>query len=258
MGSAIDRQWCIPTSSISILPEFCNASLEANARIQCTPDNSVSSMYGVNNNANGYEWWFYDPHGNYHRRIFISHTTAATTTSYYSPTGALAATYLLPAALQTLPIPWADGAGPKQLNVRVRRIFNSGVPSDGKGFGPACRIRFDCNLSSNATYIVGDAFNPNYSCGTIDNADPIWVDPHLWSNKKQLRFVNNGVVTSKFATGLGNDQVISTAAPALSPGVPYTTSVRVSYNFGIGWCTFLPSFLSDHYEPVLWSCSSKF
>ncbi|MBP7514498.1 MAG: T9SS type A sorting domain-containing protein, partial [Flavobacteriales bacterium] len=91
---------------LNILNNWCDRSnLLITSPVYC------SSQPG----ATGYQFWIYDAHGSYNRRVT-------------RPVSNLA-----PVNLNTNPIPTNTW-----LNIRVKPVFN-GVPSE---FGPACRVRF--------------------------------------------------------------------------------------------------------------------
>ncbi|MBK9274554.1 MAG: T9SS type A sorting domain-containing protein [Flavobacteriales bacterium] len=110
------------TSTSSVINEFClplsvarliNASCDRTNLTYSTSTQIYASFYP---GASGYQFWIFDPHGSYSRRVF------KTTQN------------LVPANLVTLPVP-AD----LDLNVRVRAL----VGGNYTAFGPACRFRLN-------------------------------------------------------------------------------------------------------------------
>ena len=106
LGGVGARTFCVPIGGLNILNNWCDRSnLLITSPVYC------SSQPG----ATGYQFWIYDAHGSYNRRVT-------------RPVSNLA-----PVNLNTNPIPTNTW-----LNIRVKPVFN-GVPSE---FGPACRVRF--------------------------------------------------------------------------------------------------------------------
>ena len=106
LGGVGARTFCVPLGGLNLLSTSCDKSNQPK-----TTPLYCNSQPG----ANGYQFWIYDPHGTYNRRV------TTTTPS------------MIPNNLNTSPVPvnvW--------LNVRVRPTF----PSASSEFGPACRIRF--------------------------------------------------------------------------------------------------------------------
>ncbi len=106
LGGVGARTFCLPLGGLNILNNWCDRSnLLVTSPVYC------NSQPG----AVGYQFWIYDAHGSYNRRVIRTVNNLA------------------PVNLNTNPIPvntW--------LNIRVRPVFN-GPASE---FGPACRVKF--------------------------------------------------------------------------------------------------------------------
>jgi hypothetical protein len=105
----VHQTFCVPLGWNSMLDNWCDRpDLLFQSPIYC------HAQAG----ATGYQFWIYDPHGSYNRRVLKPSTS------------------LIPSSLFTNPVPVNT-----YLNVRVRALVNGVYQS----FGPACRIRFRPN-----------------------------------------------------------------------------------------------------------------
>ncbi|MBK9760397.1 MAG: T9SS type A sorting domain-containing protein [Flavobacteriales bacterium] len=105
-GNNPNRSFCVPISNIGM-----------QTATSCDKVRPRTSPIYANTQpgATGYQFWIYDPHGTYNRRVLKT------------------TNQLVPASLLTSPVP-----SNLDLNVRVRSLTGT-VFSE---FGPACRIRF--------------------------------------------------------------------------------------------------------------------
>ncbi len=105
----VHQTFCVPIGWNKMLDNWCDRpSLLFQSPIYCH----------AQANATGYQFWLYDPHGTYNRRVLKTGTS------------------LVPASLFTNPVPLN-----LDLNVRIRALVN-GVYQP---FGPVCRVRFRPN-----------------------------------------------------------------------------------------------------------------
>ncbi len=172
LGGTGARTFCVPIGGLQILNNWCDRSnLLITSPVYC------NSQPG----STGYQWWIYNPHGPYNRRV-------TTTTNI-----------LAPANLNTNPIPTNTW-----LNIRVRPTF-SGGPGE---FGPACRIRFVPNTAGPGREILFDEGtsmtmnlypNPNrdglvtLSMEGVDVADETMIDIDVYDMLGQRVFAERAV-----------------------------------------------------------------
>ncbi|MBK8948575.1 MAG: T9SS type A sorting domain-containing protein [Flavobacteriales bacterium] len=107
--SSVANEFCLPLSAARLINASCD-------RTNLTYSSSTQIYASFYPGASGYQFWMFDPHGSYSRRVF------KTTQN------------LVPATLVTNPVP-AD----IDLNVRVRALVNGNYTE----FGPACRFRLN-------------------------------------------------------------------------------------------------------------------
>ena len=110
-SSTSPNEWCVPIGQTFVKPNWCD-------RTDLVPNNFIYAQ-GVAG-ATGYQFWFFDPHGSYSRRI-LKPTTACRLNFTTSP----------------LPLDF-------DLNVRVRAL----VGGNYQEFGKACRINVDGGMRS--------------------------------------------------------------------------------------------------------------
>ncbi len=103
-GNNPNRTFCVPIGNIGILGNACDKTRARTSPITCNTQPG----------ATAYQFWIYDPHGTYNRRI-------------QKPTS-----NLVPSTVVTDPVP--SGL---DLNVRARALVNNVYQE----FGPACRFR---------------------------------------------------------------------------------------------------------------------
>jgi hypothetical protein len=105
-GSNPDQSFCVPMGNNQLLANWCDrTNLLIQSPIYCNGQPGAS----------GFQFWIFDPHGTYSRRVL-------------KPTNVL-----VPSSLATNPVPVNTN-----LNIRTRSLVN-GVYG---AFGPACRVRF--------------------------------------------------------------------------------------------------------------------
>jgi hypothetical protein len=106
MGGVGSRSFCVPIGGLNILNNWCDRSnLLITSPVYCNTQPGAS----------GYQFWIYDAHGSYNRRVIRTVNN------------------LVPVNLNTNPIPTNTW-----LNIRVRPVFNGPTAE----FGPACRVKF--------------------------------------------------------------------------------------------------------------------
>jgi hypothetical protein len=106
IGGSVNRAFCVPTNNLGMIGNWCDrTNLALTSPVFCNAQPGAS----------GYQFWIYDPHGSYNRRVL-------------KPTNVL-----IPVQLNTNPVP-----ANVDLNIRVRALVNGNYT----GFGRTCRIRF--------------------------------------------------------------------------------------------------------------------
>lgn len=115
---AVSRTFCLPIGPLNMLGNWCDrTNLLIQSPIYC------SSYPG----STGYQFWIYDPHGTYNRRVLVPSTS------------------FVPNTLNANPVPVN-----RNLNVRVRPLVNGNYLE----FGPACRIRFVPNSTGRGMEVL--------------------------------------------------------------------------------------------------------
>ena len=100
-----NRNFCVPIGAINMLSVSCDASRLRTSPVYCNAQPG----------ATGYQFWIYDAHGTYNRRVVTAGPS------------------MVPSTLNTNPVPLNV-----DLNVRARVALNNVFGE----FGAACRIRF--------------------------------------------------------------------------------------------------------------------
>jgi len=138
IGGTTNRTFCVPVGALNILNNWCDRSnLLITSPVYCNAQPG----------ATGYQWWIYNAHGSYNRRV------------------TLATNVMVPGNLNTLPVPTNTW-----LNLRVRPVF-SGGPGE---FGPACRAKFLPNTAgpnSSREVMFDEATNVTMSLYPNPNRD---------------------------------------------------------------------------------------
>ena len=138
-----NREFCLPLTNLSIKAAWCdNNNLQYQSPIYCNAQPG----------AIGYQFWFFDPHGSYNRRVI-------------KPTNTM-----VPVQLLTNPIPTN-----LVLNVRARAQFPGNTFGE---FGPACRMRFvpnnnNFNGGETRELMVGDEGNVTMTLFPNPNRDGV-------------------------------------------------------------------------------------
>jgi len=197
------------------------------------PDAAVSAEYPVSSNGDlsddGYQFWIFDPHGTYSRRILLSHASSGTG-------GGVGATRACHLRLNytTLPVPLTV-----LLNVRVRPRVN-GVNNE---WGPAGRLRVQpYPPPCPTTRLVDTPGSPNYSCGVsrvFGGSDKVVAFAVSGADLYQFEFEQAAegylrrIASSNSALLLNwftNQPLCGTYA--------YLVRVRTSFDAGATWCAF--------------------
>lgn len=225
--SAADNAFCLPIGNDQVAAATCdNLALAPNGAIVAVANPAVTAQFGITNATSGYQYWVFNPHGGYSRRIFQAHNTGV------GPAGALRCTQFRINSLATDPIPQNT-----LLNVRIRSRV-AGVYAE---FGPACRMRVGAPTCS-TTQLV-DTPGPIFSCGvvkTFGGNDQISAFVVNTANRYQFRFERVG---GGFARNIASNDQNLTLAWSTSPlvdGDTYDVRVRVSFDGGSTYCPYGP------------------
>jgi hypothetical protein len=106
IGGATNRTVCVPTNNLGLLGNWCDRDdLLLTSPVYCNAQPGAS----------GYQFWIFDPHGSYNRRVLRTTNT------------------LVPIQLNANPVP-----ANTDLNIRVRALVNG----EYTAFGRACSVRF--------------------------------------------------------------------------------------------------------------------
>lgn len=198
------------------------------SNIIADPDPLVSERYDRANATTGYQFWIFDPHGGYSRRIFKSHKEPG----QGQPPGPAACAHLRLSSLVTNPVPMF-----KLLNVRVRSMVD-GIYGP---FGPACRIKVDPYAQvCPTTQLVDLPGDPNYSCGaqrSFGGSHKVVAYAVGGANRYQFEFVEPVSGYIRRIANSTNARLLNwfTQQP-LCGTFTYQVRVRVSFDNGQTWC----------------------
>ncbi|MEZ4760797.1 MAG: T9SS type A sorting domain-containing protein [Flavobacteriales bacterium] len=200
--TANGTDFCLPLSSQSLISSWCD-------RTDLVYANSTQIYASAQPGASGYQFWMFDPHGTYSRKVFI-------TTQNLRPT-----------VLVTNPVP-AD----LDLNVRVRAL----VGGNYTAFGQACVIRLNSGIGvaqmRDVVFNEGAATNfvlwPNPNRGEViylkldglgEEMQNITIDIHdMFGKRVFAQELDNRGDVFNHTIDLGSD---------LAPGL-YLVNLRVS------------------------------
>ncbi len=222
----------VPLGSIGLTTTSCDRlDLLSTSVIVCEDDPEVSQRYDLKENNTGYQFWIFDPHGSYSRRVFLSHKSPGKG----GGTGASKPRYLKLSSLGTLPVPQL-----KLLNVRVRTQVN-GIYG---AFGPACTMKIDPNACP-ITQVNNLPNDVHYSCGqvyTLGGSQRIWAIPKTGVNKYQFQFTDQqAAYVRNIASPTPTVLMAVWSTLPLQPLHVYDVRVRCSQDNGVTYCPWGPS-----------------
>jgi hypothetical protein len=222
----------VPLGNIGLTTSTCDRlDLLSNSVIVSEEDVEVSIRYNLKESNTGYQFWIFDPHGSYSRRVFLSHKSPGKG----GGTGANKPRYLKLSSLVTLPVPQL-----KLLNVRVRTRIQ-GI--DG-AFGPACTMKIDPNACP-ITQVNNLPNDVHYSCGqvyTLGGSQRIWAIPKAGVNKYQFQFTDQqAAYTRNIASSAPSVLMSIWSTLPLQPLHVYDVRVRCSQDNGATYCPWGPS-----------------
>ncbi|MBV6405992.1 MAG: hypothetical protein GFGODING_02777 [Flavobacteriales bacterium] len=200
--SSVANEFCLPLSAARLI----NASCDRTNLLYKTSTQIYASFYP---GASGYQFWIFDPHGSYSRRVFS------------------ATQNLVPANLVTNPVP-AD----MDLNVRVRALVGGNYTE----FGAACRFRLNTPGGGGREAILFDeagnmtmSLYPNPNRGEVVNVAFDGIAAAERMDIEVLDIFGKRVSAQQIAAP-GGAFVHTMDLSALAPGV-YLVNVRVNDRF---------------------------
>ncbi|MBL7964711.1 MAG: T9SS type A sorting domain-containing protein [Flavobacteriales bacterium] len=236
--SAVAQGFSSPVGTDQLTITTCDRlDMIPTGSVIATPNALVSGQYNVSNANSGYQFWIYNPHGGYTRRVLLTHANPGSG----GGNGATRACHLRLSDITANPVPQNE-----LLNVRVRSMVNGTYSA----FGPACRMKIDvvaaaCPMTKLDDYPLN--IGTTYSCGVtglmLDGSSTIWAKPVVnpWTtvaaNKYQFEFsipaegYMRRTVSNNYALVLQ-----SWATNPLQYGSTYDVRVRASFDGGTNWC----------------------
>lgn len=200
----------------------------ANGTLAATPNAAVTAQWGIGDQTDdGYQFWFFDPAGDYSRRIFRNHATSGG----FAPADGTRACRLSLASIVANPLPQNT-----LLNVRVRSRVN-GVNAE---WGPACRFRIG-TVACPTTRLIDDPNSSNYSCGVtraFGGSDKLYCYPVTGATQYRWRFSNPDEGYVRNITTSVPAVVLNWATLPLANFGQYTVTVQTSLDGGNTWCAF--------------------
>lgn len=219
----------VPIGEVSLTVGTCGRlDLLPSSTIISGEDPAVSARYNPADANTGYQFWIFNPHGGYSRRIFKSHKNPGKGQS----AGPTACAHLKLSSLQTNPVPQQ-----LLLNVRVRSCIDGLYGA----FGPACTMKIDPYAQvCPTTKLVDNQSNPNFSCYVLRNfggSEKVVAYSVAGANKYQFEFSNADEGYTRTITSPNNTRLLSwSTVQPLCGTFTYLVRVRVSLNGGQTWC----------------------
>ena len=222
--------FCLPLGTDRLIASQCDKEdFLVDDYLIASENPAVSAEFGVNDANSGYQFWMFDPHGSYTRRVFYSHANPTTG----APAGPMAAGYLRPQNLVTLPPP-VDIV----LNMRIRGRVNGTYSA----FGPACRIQIlSAPPACPETHLIDDVNNANFSCGvtrSFGGSDKVYAQPLAGATNYRFRFENVGEGYLRNIAGTSSARVLNWVTNPLMDGSTYDVTVQASFDGGSTYCPF--------------------
>ena len=225
--------FCLPLGNTAFDAASCDI-LDAtpNTVLHVVPDPAVTAVYQpgstwANSNA-GYQYWLFNPHGGYNRRITLTHAIQGSGYPVGTPIN-LRCSYLKLSQMQSFPVPLGV-----PLNIRVRTLLNAVYGE----WGPACKLLMPtpaCPPSQLTT-----TASPVVSCGATDlsNSSTIYANNVLSATTYQFEFSRPGYLRRIASTTRA--QSLNFYTYPLVDNTCYNVRVRVSFDGGTTYCPFGP------------------
>ena len=222
----------VPVGNIALTASTCDRlDLLSNSVIVSEEDPQVSLRYNLKESCTGYQFWIFDPHGSYSRRVFLSHKNPGKG----GGSGAQKPRYLKLSSISTTPVPQF-----KLLNVRVRPRIN-GIYG---AFGAACTMKIDPSACP-MTQVNNLPNDIHYSCDQtypLNGTQRIWAIPKSGVNKYQFQFTDQqAAYVRAFASTTPSVLLSVWNTLPLQPLHVYDVRVRCSKDNGATYCAWGPS-----------------
>ncbi len=222
--------FCLPLGSDRLIFTSCDKLDWVNDQyIVAAPNPAVSAQWGVGDQTDdGYQFWWFDPNGNFGYSKFRSHATS----DGFGPANAVRACH---ARINN----WSPNQIPANMlmNVKVRSRVNGA----NSNWGPVCRFKIDpVTAACPLTKLMDIPGNQFYSCGvtrTWGGSNRVHARPVDGATQYQFRF-NNGELAAPVIRTVTTYYLNLNWTPALPNGT-YQVQVRAFKNGA--WCvTSLP------------------
>ena len=200
--------------------------------------------------STGYDFWFFDPNGNYSFVRSRRHSTS----DNFAPANAVRACHM---KINN----WAAANHLQSdvlYNVRVRPVL-LGVAGD---WGPAYRFMIDpARAACPLTKLMDIPSNPNLSCGQNrewGTGNYVHARPVTGANKYQFRFQIPAESFSVTRTSNNYFVQLNWGTNPLEVGKTYEVDVRASFDNGATWCSDIPSPMDPWGDVCLLTIVSSF
>lgn len=241
--SEAPEPFCSPVGTDRPIDSRCDMETWlATETLYASENPSVSAQWGIGDPSDdGYQFWFFDPHGGYSRKVFRSHADPGG----QAPADAIRATKLHLSSIVTNPLPSL-----RLLNVRIRgRVNGVDLP-----WGPACRFKIDPTAAMCRPTQLIPTPGPTLSCGRsgllLDGSSMIWAIPVTRptnnggmevANRYRFRFENASENYARnIATGSYWLTLTTWATLPLQYSQSYDVTVQASFDGGVTWCPWGP------------------
>jgi len=200
--------------------------------------------------TSGYDFWFYDPNGNYSFKRSRRHSSS----DGFAPANATRACHM---KINNWPAANHIPAN-TLMNVRIRTV----VLGAASAWGPAYRFKIDAvRASCPLTKLMDVPTNPYLSCGQTRVFGPgnyVHARPVQGANKYQFRFQIPDEFFTVTRTSSTYFLQLNWGVNPLQAGKTYEVDVRTSFDGGATWCSdFVPPALDPWGDVCLLTITSS-